>query len=132
MNSLFWPGLAWNEWPLWPLIVASVIALAVILERCYSLRYRRIVPRNLFDFVSKELKKKEPDKVYLQQLISTCPLGAIFAVALNHANKPYAFLKEAVETEGRHAAYHWSVFCPFWQPLPKLALCLAFLAQPSV
>jgi biopolymer transport protein ExbB len=121
MNSLFWPGLAWNEWPLWPLIVASVIALAVILERCYSLRYRRIVPRNLFDFVSKELKKKEPDKVYLQQLISTCPLGAIFAVALNHANKPYAFLKEAVETEGRHAAYHLERFLPILATIAEIS-----------
>ncbi len=121
MSSLFWPGLAWNEWPLWPLIAASVLALAIILERCYSLRYSRVVPKTLFNFVTKELQKKEPDKAYLKQLISTCPLGAIFAVALNELNKSSAYLKEAVEMEGRHTAYHLERFLPVLATIAEIS-----------
>ena len=41
-------------WPIWPLIIASIIALALIIERLWSLRQRIVAPHGLVDRVLAE------------------------------------------------------------------------------
>ena len=36
-------------WPIWPLLICSVVALALVFERFYSLADKRIVPKDLLD-----------------------------------------------------------------------------------
>jgi biopolymer transport protein ExbB len=43
-------------WPIWPLIVAAVIALAIVAERAWSLQRARVVPSDLLPRVAQEIE----------------------------------------------------------------------------
>src|SRR5262245_19550328 len=55
-------------WPIWPLIVASVIALGIIVERGWSLQSGKVVPRALLPEVAQEVKQKGVSQDLLNRL----------------------------------------------------------------
>lgn len=71
-------------WPVWPLILASVLALALIIERSIALRRPRVLPSGLLDDVTGLVKRQavKPDMVAKLELNS--PLGRILAAALRN------------------------------------------------
>ena len=91
-------------WPIWPLILCSVIALAIIGERIWSLRQALVMPRNLLDRVLHEYRQNgvAPDSV--NRLAADSPLGQIFAAGLRNVNSAPAVMKESIEEEGRAVA----------------------------
>ena len=97
-------------WPIWFLLVASVIAVALIIERSVSLRAARIVPPRLFDqVVSVDQRQGLSDDV-LDRLERDSPLGAVLAAGLrNHRNSRYV-MKEAIEEAGRATAHELERF----------------------
>ncbi len=88
-------------WPIWPLIFASVIALAIIIERIWSLRENIIAPNNLLSEVQKMINKEGVKKEAIQSLQNHSMLGEIFASALNNYNSSSEIIKEAIEETGR-------------------------------
>ena len=88
-------------WPIWPLIFASVIALAIIIERIWSLRENIIAPNNLLSEVQKMITKEGVRKEAIQSLQNHSMLGEIFASALNNYNSSSEVIKEAIEETGR-------------------------------
>ena len=88
-------------WPIWPLIFASVIALAIIIERIWSLRANIIAPNNLLSEVQKMITKEGVKKEAIQSLQNHSMLGEIFASALNNYNNSSEIIKEAIEETGR-------------------------------
>ena len=52
-----WSIIQAAGWPIWPLIVASIIALALIFERLWSLRQSVVAPANLVDQVLAEFRQ---------------------------------------------------------------------------
>ena len=88
-------------WPIWPLIFASVIALAIIIERIWSLRANIIAPNNLLSEVQKMITKEGVKKEAIQSLQNHSMLGEIFASALNNYNSSSEIIKEAIEETGR-------------------------------
>ena len=88
-------------WPIWPLIFASVIALAIIIERIWSLRANIIAPNNLLSEVQKMINKEGVKKEAIQSLQNHSMLGEIFASALNNYNSSSEIIKEAIEETGR-------------------------------
>ncbi len=88
-------------WPIWPLIFASVIALAIIIERIWSLRANIIAPNNLLSEVQKMITKEGVRKEAIQSLQNHSMLGEIFASALNNYNSSSEVIKEAIEETGR-------------------------------
>lgn len=97
-------------WPIWFLIIASVIAVGIIGERLVSLRKQKIVPAELFKEVAHELKQSGVSDAMLFRLEKTSPLGRIFAVGLKNIKCPSAVMKESVEEAGRAAAHELERF----------------------
>ena len=62
-------------WPIWPLLLASVIALAIIGERMWSLRQNIVMPRNLLAHVVQEYRQSGVTPVLLSRLSMGSPLG---------------------------------------------------------
>jgi biopolymer transport protein ExbB len=91
-------------WPIWFLIVASVIALAIIGERSWSLRASVVMPRNLLAQALQEYRQNGVNAQMLSRLSRGSPLGQIFAAGLKNANNPPAIVKEAIEESGRAVA----------------------------
>ena len=46
-----WDIIQGAGWPIWPLIFASILALAIIIERLWALRAEIIAPKNLLNEV---------------------------------------------------------------------------------
>ena len=88
-------------WPIWPLIFASIIAVAIIFERLWALRENIIAPENLLLEAQKMITKDGVKKEAIQSLQKHSMLGEIFASALNNYNSPSEVIKEAIEETGR-------------------------------
>ena len=88
-------------WPIWPLIFASIMALAIIFERLWALRAGIIAPDNLLLEVQRMITKDGVKKEAIQSLQNHSMLGEIFASALNNYNNPSEIIKEAIEETGR-------------------------------
>lgn len=93
-------------WPIWPLLIASVIALALILERLFSLRRSRILPAGLLKSVLVSLGKGGGfDNASLKSLEEGSPLGQVLAAGIRNQNSSREIMREAIEESGR-MVYH--------------------------
>jgi biopolymer transport protein ExbB len=88
-------------WPIWPLILASVLAVAIIIERAYTLRAREVVPTNLLVETIREYEGRGVSLELLAKLNDHSPMGRIFATALKNANNSREVMKESIEESGR-------------------------------
>lgn len=92
-------------WPIWPLICASFVALALIGERLMSLRRERVLPAKLFDEVARMHRAGRVSTEMVSKLEKNSPLGRVLAAGLKHAHGSHDALKEAVEEAGSAAAH---------------------------
>ncbi|MFM9912242.1 MAG: MotA/TolQ/ExbB proton channel family protein [Methylophilaceae bacterium] len=88
-------------WPIWPLLIASVVTLAIIGERLFSLRASMVAPKTLLPEVQEWLKKGGVSKDVCTRLEQHSPLGQIFASALRNEKASREVMKEAIEETGR-------------------------------
>lgn len=88
-------------WPIWFLIMASIIAVGLIIERMIFLRSHLIAPPALLNEVVKELKQRGVNEGMLTKLAASSLLGRIFAAGLKNINGSHEVLKESIEEAGR-------------------------------
>ncbi len=89
-------------WPIWPLIIASVIALAIIAERFWSLRPSAVAPKGLLNQVVQEYKQN--GTANLGKLAEGSPLGQVFSAGLKNVKASPAVMKESIEESGMAVA----------------------------
>ncbi|OGA15822.1 MAG: flagellar motor protein MotA [Betaproteobacteria bacterium RIFCSPLOWO2_02_FULL_66_14] len=92
-------------WPIWPLLAASVIAVALIIERAISLRHVRIRPPRLLEQVIAVYQRGGLTRDALERLSRDSPLGVVLAAALRNHRSPRYVMKEAIEEAGRAVAH---------------------------
>lgn len=92
-------------WPIWFLLVMSIIALALIIERSLALRRNRILPPDLLQEVLNVYKTGKAKPEVLANLAENSPLGKVLAAGLRHADAPREVMKESIEEAGRGAAH---------------------------
>jgi biopolymer transport protein ExbB len=97
-------------WPIWPLILASIIALGIIVERAWSLQPSKIVPRELLQEVAQEVKQKGVTQDLLNRLAHGSMLGRLFAVGLKNVRSTREVMKESLEEGGRVVAHELERF----------------------
>jgi len=93
-------------WPIWPLIIASVISLAIIGERFLALRSNVIAPKTLLPEIQSWLKQGTLNKENCAKLEEHSMLGMIFASALRNVDTSREVMKEAIEESGRAVAHN--------------------------
>jgi len=96
-----WSIIQAAGWPIWPLIVASIIALALIFERLWSLRRSTVAPPGLVDRVLAEYRVKGLTPELLTQTAQQGPLGRILAAGLANVKSTRPVMREAIEEAGR-------------------------------
>ena len=92
-------------WPIWPLLIASVIGLALIIERVLYLRRRRILPPSLLEEVIRVYHNGKISPEVLGNLENNSPLGRVLAAGLRNVNAPRDVMKESIEEAGRGTAH---------------------------
>lgn len=92
-------------WPIWALLITSVIAFALIIERSIALRRSRIVPRGVLERAVAAFRERGVSGEMLLALARSSPLGRILASGLRNHAAPRPVMKEAIEEEGRAVAH---------------------------
>ena len=100
-----WSLIQAAGWPIWPLIFASIIALALILERMWSLRQGVVAPLGMVDKVLGEYKQAGLAPELLARTAQRGPLGRVLAAGLANAKSPRPVMKEAIEEVGHLVAH---------------------------
>ena len=97
-------------WPMIPLLLLSAIALAIIVERFWSLRRKVVLPPGLGAEVRAWASRGKLDPSHIDSLRGTSPLGALLAAALDVRHRPREEIRERVEDVGRHLVHKMERF----------------------
>jgi biopolymer transport protein ExbB len=99
-----------GSWAMLPILLCSAVALAIILERFWSLRRKAVVPPGLGEEVREWARTRKLDPQHLEALRANSPLGELLAAALLVRNRPREIIKERVEDTGRHVVHRLERF----------------------
>ena len=92
-------------WPIWPLLLASVIAVALIIERSLALRRAKVVPVGLLQRVVAEYKKNGASMAMADELDVHSPLGRVLAAGLRNVGSSRDIMRDAIEEVGSVVAH---------------------------
>ena len=90
---------------MWPILICSVISLAIIFERFWSLQEKRITPKHLVTQVWQWAKVGHLNNQRIRDLRVASPLGRILAAGLVNRSHEREVMKESIEEVGRHVAH---------------------------
>ena len=122
-----WEIIQAAGWPIWPLIIASIISLAIIGERFWSLRAEVVAPSNLLPEVQKWLGQGGVTKETLTKLERHSLLGQVFSSALASAKSSRLVTKEAIEETGRAVAHKLERYLPILGTIATVSPLLGLL-----
>ena len=91
-------------WVMWPLILCSIAAMAIIGERLWSLQKKNVAPADLIPKVQQWLDRAEIDAAKLSYLNESSPLGRILAAGILNRRQERMVMKDAIEDAGRIVA----------------------------
>ena len=97
-------------WPIWFLLLASIIALALIIERAIVLRHSKILPPNLLDEVVGLYRTRKVTPDVLTRLENNSPLGRVLAAGLRNEKASREVMKESIEEAGRAVTHELERF----------------------
>jgi biopolymer transport protein ExbB len=92
-------------WPMFPLLLLSALALALIVERAWALRRSRVMPAKLGDEVRAWAARGNLDPAHIDSLRQTSPLGTLLAAVLDMRDRSREVMRERVEDVGRHLVH---------------------------
>lgn len=95
-------------WPIWPLLLASIISLALIIERLVALRRGKVVPPGLLQRAVGEFRRGANNDRLLEDLEQHSPLGRVLAAGLRNVGNSREVMKEAIEEAGASVAHELS------------------------
>ncbi|NIJ69577.1 MotA/TolQ/ExbB proton channel family protein [Xanthomonas sp. 60] len=105
-----WELVKAGGWPMVPLLLLGVLALAIVLERFWSLRRNEVLPPGLGQEVRNWAARGKLDPAHLATLRANSPLGALLAAALEARNRPRDQIRERIEDTGRHLVHRMERF----------------------
>ncbi len=88
-------------WPIYFIILSSIIALAIVGERFWSLRHSLVAPPNLFQEAAQVVRAQGVTPDFLERLAQNSPLGRIFAAGLWNIKSSRDVMKDAIEDSGQ-------------------------------
>ena len=90
---------------MWPIILCSVVAVAIVLERLWTLQERRVLPPELTRRVWQLIEGNQITEPMIHALEQNSPLGKLLAVGLLNRHRPRTLLMERLEDTGRHVVH---------------------------
>ncbi len=97
-------------WVMLPIVVLSIVALAIVVERFWTLRRKSVLPPGLGRDVREWAVTRQLDPAHIEALRNNSPLGELLAAALDVRDRPREQIKERVEDVGRHVVHRMERF----------------------
>ena len=92
-------------WPIWPLLFASIIAVALIIERLVVLRRSRVLPPGLLQRVVAEYRQGNINENVVATLEAQSPLGRVLGAGLRNIGSSREVMRESIEETGGVVAH---------------------------
>ena len=89
-------------WMMVPIIIASILALAITVERFWSLRPSQVAPADLLGRVWGWMKNTQPDSQRMRELRESSALGRVLAAGLMNSRHGRQIMKESIEEVASH------------------------------
>ncbi|MDE2306587.1 MAG: MotA/TolQ/ExbB proton channel family protein [Gammaproteobacteria bacterium] len=95
---------------MWPIVLCSIAAVAIILERLWALQTSRVIPRDLGQKVLNWFESGQLNEEFIAALERNSPLGKLLAIGLRNRHRPRELLVERLEDGGRHVVHELERF----------------------
>src|SRR5207302_11266363 len=95
---------------MWPIILCSITAAAIILERLWTWQDRRVLPQELPQRVWHLIESNQISDKVIAALEQNSPLGRLLATGLANRHRPREMLMERLEDAGRHVVHELERF----------------------
>ncbi len=114
---------------MWPIILCSIAAVAIILERLWTLQSNRVIPRDLAQKVWNWIEADQLSDKLVLALEQNSPLGKLLAIGIANRNKPRALMVERLEDGGRHVIHDLERFLNTLGTIAAIAPLLGLLGS---
>ena len=114
-------------WLMLPIILSSVVAVAIAAERFWTLRRKRIFPKGLVSAVSKLHRQGKLGDEQLEEIRSSSPLGRVLAAGLVNVGHSREVMKESIEESGRQVVLEMERFLNALGTVASIAPLLGLL-----
>jgi biopolymer transport protein ExbB len=95
---------------MWPIILCSIAAAAIILERLWTLQDKRVLPPELAKKVWQLVEAGQINDKVIAALEQNSPLGRVLAAGLANRHRPREIVMERLEDTGRHVVHELERF----------------------
>lgn len=93
-------------WLMIPLMICSILALAIIIERSWQLRYTKVVPYGLNDSILYDLKKKNLSQDKIKSIENSSALGSLLVIGIKNITNDREYILDELEDSGRRIIHN--------------------------
>ncbi|MCP4492963.1 MAG: MotA/TolQ/ExbB proton channel family protein [Gammaproteobacteria bacterium] len=97
-------------WLMIPILLCSVIALAIVSERLWTLRQKKVIPAKLIPGIWKLLNNDALTERHIEQIEKGSPLGRVLAAGLLNRHLSRDMVRESIEETGRFVVHEMERF----------------------
>ena len=110
-----------------PILLCSVIAAAIIAERLWTLRQKKVIPAKLLTGIWKLLNNDALTEQHITEIESGSPLGRVLAAGLINRHLSRDLIRESIEENGRHVVHEMERFMNTLGTISTIAPLLGLL-----
>jgi biopolymer transport protein ExbB len=97
-------------WLMLPILLCSVIAVAIISERLWTLRQKKVIPEKLLTGIWNLLNSDALTEKHIVEIENGSPLGRVLAAGLINRHLSRDLIRESIEENGRHVVHEMERF----------------------
>lgn len=114
-------------WMMLPIILCSVVVIAISVERYWTLNPSKIAPRNLLAQVWSWIKNNQIDAARLRELKQSSPLGQILAAGLSNSRHGREVMKDSVQEAANQVIHQLEKYVGLLGTIAAIAPLLGLL-----
>jgi len=122
-----WELVKAGGYVMWPIILCSIAAAAIIVERLWTLQENRVIPKELTKKVLQWIETRDLNEKMIAALEQNSPLGKVIAVGLANRNRTRDILVERVTDTGRHVVHELERFLGMLGTIASISPLLGLL-----
>ena len=117
---------------MWPIIICSIAAVGILLERLWTLQRKRVLPQDLIKKVTDLADRNQVNPKVIEALEKNSPLGRILAAALANRHRGREIMMERIEDTGRHVVHELERFLNSLGTIASISPLLGLLGTVTV
>lgn len=100
-----WEIVTAGGWLMLPILACSIVAMAIIGERFFTLRIEKVLPENLVADVWRMASTRQLNDEKIREIQLASPLGRVLAAGLLNRSEEREVMKASIEEVGGHVAH---------------------------